>query len=143
MEFHIGDRIRIKAYKDLPEEKQNKGFARMTQKLGTVEDRLFSESIGDFLYRIKFDDFERSTLLYTQDLLEPYSDNVTYYHEFDYLDNVVVARFYEVRDDVETEIARGHGHIIHEGAVGIAQAASYALKKILENLNDGKLTKFN
>jgi hypothetical protein len=143
MEFHIGDRIRVKAYKDLPEEKQSKGFARMAQKVGTVEDRMFSEKVGDFLYRIKFDDFEKSAKLYTADLLEPYSDNVTYYHEFDYLENVVVARFYEVRDDVETEIARGHGHIIHEGAIGIAQAASYALKKILEKMNDGSLTKFN
>lgn len=135
MEFNIGERVRVKS--------NSKRGARMVGSVGTVEDKMFSAKVGAFLYEINFDEFERSTKLWSEEDLELYSDNVTYYHEFDYLDNVVVARFYELRDDVETEIARGHGHIIHEGAVGIAQAASYALKKILENLNNGKLTKFD
>ena len=62
---------------------------------------------------------------------------VTYRHEFDYLDNVVVCRFYEVQGKVETEIMRGHGHIIHEGAMGIAQASAYALKKIWQKMEGG------
>ena len=70
------------------------------------------------------------------ELLVPYVEEVvTYYHEFDYLDNVVVARFYEVKGEEMTEIARGHGHIIHEGALGIAQASSYALKRIYQKIN--------
>ena len=63
-------------------------------------------------------------------------ENVTYRHEFDYLNNVVIARFYEIRDGVETEIARNHAHILHEGILGIAQATSYALKKIYDRLNE-------
>ncbi len=32
------------------------------------------------------------------------------------------------------EIARGHGHVIHPGALGIAQAMSYACKRIWNDL---------
>ena len=34
------------------------------------------------------------------------------------------------------EIARGHGHVIHHGALGIAQAMSYACKRIWNDLLD-------
>lgn len=53
-----------------------------------------------------------------------------YYHEITYLDKVVLVVLYEATEDGPVEIARGHGHIIHEGARGITQATSYALKKI-------------
>ena len=140
MAFNIGDRIKTKAYEDLPEELRNNGIAKMTKKFGTIEDRMYSESADKFFYVIKFDGFKTTShKMWSEDYLEAYSVNVTYHYEFDYLDNVVVARFYEIRDGVKTEIGRGHGHIIHEGAVGISQAASYALKKIFENLNGGSL----
>ena len=32
------------------------------------------------------------------------------------------------------EIGRGHGHVIHHGAIGIAQAMSYACKRIWNEL---------
>lgn len=52
---------------------------------------------------------------------------------------MVVAKFIETKGDTETELGRGHGHMIHEGALGIAQASSYALKKIFEKMNGGTL----
>lgn len=55
---------------------------------------------------------------------------------FEVLDNVVVGAMFETVGNRKTEITRGHGHIIHEGSVGIAQAASYALKKAFENLKN-------
>ncbi len=53
-----------------------------------------------------------------------------YYHEITYLENVVLAVLYENTEDGPVELARAHGHIIHEGADGIAQAASYAMRLI-------------
>lgn len=138
MEFHIGDRVRHKTFEELPEDIKIEGKGKMSGKIGVIKDRMFSESVGDFLYEVKFDDYKTSHKLYTQRHLAAYNDNVSYCHEFEYLENVVVARFYEVRDDVKKEIGRGHGHIIHEGAIGIAQASSYALKKIYESLNGDK-----
>lgn len=53
-----------------------------------------------------------------------------YYHEITYLENVVLVVLYENTEDGPVELARAHGHIIHEGADGIAQAASYAMRLI-------------
>lgn len=53
-----------------------------------------------------------------------------YWHEIEYLENVVLVVLYEATEDGPKELARAHGHIIHEGAEGIAQAASYAMRLI-------------
>lgn len=53
-----------------------------------------------------------------------------YYHEIEYLENVVLVILYEATGAGPVELARAHGHIIHEGAAGIAQATSYAMKGI-------------
>jgi hypothetical protein len=131
MEFNIGERVRVKS---------NGKKGRMAGATGTIEDSMWSNKTNGFLYQISFDDFVRSQKLYSSEELELCDENVTYCHEFEYLENVVVARFYEIRNEVKTEIGRGHGHIIHKGAIGIAQASSYALKKIFENMNGGSLT---
>jgi hypothetical protein len=55
--------------------------------------------------------------------------------KIDIADNVVVA----IMMQGERQIGRGHGHIIHEGAIGIAQAASYALKMLYTNMNGGSM----
>lgn len=52
-------------------------------------------------------------------------------------ENLVAVRFYEDKGDKSTIIGRAHGHVFHEGAEGIAQAGSYALKRLLEKINDG------
>lgn len=142
MEFKIGDRVKVKEYADIIEAHRTKGVARLHGKVGTVTDKLWSEVNGDFIYRVHFDGYERpSNKMWTdKQLFILIKKPVEYKFEFEYLDNVVVAVFYEVVGDTKTEIARGHGHIIHEGALGIAQAASYALKKMFEKMNGGTLS---
>ena len=53
-----------------------------------------------------------------------------YFYKITYLDNLVLVVLYEATGDGKKELARGHGHIIHEGAAGVAQAASYAMRGI-------------
>lgn len=53
-----------------------------------------------------------------------------YYHEVTYLDHVVLVVLYEATEAGPVELARAHGHIVHEGAAGIAQATSYAMKRV-------------
>jgi len=134
--FKIGDRVSVKNYKDIPEEFQSKGIARMCGERGVVEDVFFSEANSSNLYIIKFDNFEKSTKLWHQDMLNKVENRVTYFYEIECLDNIVLARFYETHDDNRVEIAKGHGHIIHEGALGVAQAASYALKRIYYDISN-------
>lgn len=53
-----------------------------------------------------------------------------YYHEIEYLENIVLVVYYEATEDGPREIARGFGRIIYDGEKGIAQATNYAMKKI-------------
>lgn len=142
MTYEIGTRVRTKNYCDLPEEMRIRGGISKTCGLdGEIIDRLYSESRGDYVYRIRFDGARiASTAQFMDGSFDVIEDDplpVTYKHEFEYLENLVVARFYEVYEDgTQVEIAKGHGHIFHDGALGIAQAASYALKKLYQSMEN-------
>lgn len=134
-EFAIGDRVRVRDYNDIPKEHQSKGFARMCGEVGTVEDVFYSEAKQCDLYVIQFDNFTNSTKLWIEDLLEAVVESVTYNYEFEFLENLVVARLYEYHEGGnKIEIEKGHGHIFHDGVEGITQAASYALKRIYHKI---------
>lgn len=141
MEFKIGDRVTVKEYESIPQKHQSKGVARLSGKQGTVMDKLYSEVNEGFIYKVHLDGYDRpSNKMFTEEqlyILIPIPTEVKI--EFEHLDNVVVAKLFEVVGDTKTEIARGHGHIIHDGTLGIAQAASYALKKLYEKMNGGTI----
>ena len=132
MEFKIGDRVKVKEYADILESYRTKGVARLSGEVGTVVDKLYREGAGCFIYRVHFDGYDRpSYKMWTEHQLYVLLNiPKEYKYEFENLDNVVIAIFYEVVGDTKTEIGRGYGHIIHEGSLGIAQASAYALKKI-------------
>ena len=146
-EFYIGDRVRVKDYTEVSDVQKaktikdkpymwNAGKAKIAGKEGVIVDKLYSEAHSRFIYFLHLDGYEiKSHAQFDGDSLEVIQNEpITYCHEFEYLDNVVIARFYEVRGDQKTELARGHGHIMHDGAFGIAQASSYALKKIMDKI---------
>lgn len=132
--FNIGDRVRVRPYAELPEDVKNKATATLCGKEGEIVDIVFSNAKHRLFYTVHLDGYDKpSHKLFSEDSIDlaPKVVEPTYRHEFDYLENVVVARFIEIdTDGNETEIGRAHGHIIHPGAYGIAQAASYALKQI-------------
>ena len=135
-EFAIGNRVRVRDYNDIPEEHRTQGVSKMCGEIGTIEDVFYSEGKKCNLYVIQFDNYTKSLKLWRSELLEEVNEDVSYGYEFDFCDNVVVAILYEYKEESKTELARGHGHIIHEGAIGIAQAASYALKRIYYKMAD-------
>ena len=147
--FEIGDRVRIKDYADLPEECRNSGFAKTCGKEGEIVDMIWSRAKQAGLYRICFDGNEKASRAdYPEGSFESIPDipDATYRFEFDFAENVVIAIFYEYRryeNQVEskTELARAHGHIIHEGAIGIAQATSYAVKRCYDKVAGNDTTK--
>lgn len=139
MDYKIGDRVRVKLYENLTGEMKNKGVARIAGKCGEVVDKLWSESNGCVFYKLKLDDYStpsRANFLEDSIELVPEQEEPTYTYEFEMLENLVVARLYEVTEGGKTEIAKGHGHIFHDGVYGIAQASSYALKRIMQALED-------
>ena len=143
MEYNIGERVRIRKYEEMPDSVKHKGIAKNAGNDGEIVDKLWSAARDQMVYRIQFDGFDRfSKTDFVEGTFDRISDlkaKKTYTYEFDYLDTVTVARLYEVDEDGnKTEIAKGHGHLIHNGALGIAQSASYALKRIYQDLNGGK-----
>ena len=141
MEFNIGERVRIKAYDEIPDKSKNKRMGMLAGLEGEIVDKLHSELKGCTVYKIHFNAFDRpSKCDFTEDCIKLIGDDKTEYtYEFEYLENLVVARLYEIKDGAKVEIAKGHGHVFHNGAYGIAQAASYALKRICNELNGGTL----
>lgn len=138
MEFKIGDRVMVREYNSIPTDLQSKGVAKLCGQKGVVIDKLYSESVSEYIYIVQFDGSKTcSTHRWVEAELWALNSTAEYSIEFTYLENLVVARLYEVDDESKTEIGRGHGHIFHDGALGIAQAASYAMKKLYEKMNGG------
>lgn len=140
MEYSIGTRVRVKSYGDLPTSMQVRGgIVKVCGLDGEIVDKLYSEAKSGYIYKIQIGGSKTASRVDfidgSFDVIEDDPVPVTYMHEFEYLDNIVIARFYEVYEDgTQVEIARGHGHIIHDGVVGVAQASSWALKKIYEKI---------
>lgn len=137
--FSIGDRVRVRDYEDIPKKLKSSGGARMCGEIGTIEDVFYSEARQCDLYVIQFDNYETSSKLWFDEQLKKVDEGVTYDYEFEFLEKLVVARLYEIKEDSKTQIAKGHGHINNDGVDGIAQAATFALKRIQKDLcNRGK-----
>ena len=120
-EFNIGDRV----------------YSRPYEEEGVVEDKLFSSSRGDWVYIVSFGDND-SAPHFGGDIEDVAAEKTYRWEVFQADNNVVTAVMYEVVDGMVSEIDRKHGHIIHRGEIGVAQAASYAMKKIYIGMNDGQ-----
>lgn len=144
MEWNIGDRVRVKEYEDIPSELKckttdgsphlwNSGKAKVCGLAGTVTDKMYSAAYECDIYRITFEGQRYpSRSLFDAESLMPIVEELPpeYRFEIEQAGTVVVVRML----CGDEEIVRGHGHIIHEGILGIAQATSYALKKFYEKL---------
>ena len=126
MSYNIGEEVRVK----------------LTDERGVITDKMFSEAKGIYIYVIKSHDCD---MLFMREgsQLEPYKRAKEYKVETEIADNVVIGIIYEIDGDLKTEVCRGHGHIIHEGAEGIAQACSYAYKQAFTAIDSGIYLKQN
>ena len=120
MNFNIGDSVKVK----------------QTKEIGVITDKMYSERKECHMYVIKPDNGGRS-FMRNEDEIEPNRKEAEYIVETQIADNVVVGIIYEVIDGMKTEVCRGHAHIIHEGAEGIAQACSYAYKRAFSSIDTG------
>lgn len=140
MEFNINDRVRVRQYEDIPENLRNIGLGKSAGKDGEIVDILWSNAKEAYVYSILFDGCDTPSRTYfvegTFDLISEL-EKAEYTYEFEYAENLVVARLYEIKGDTRKLVSRGHGHIFHNGVLGIAQAASYALKRIYKDLEGG------
>lgn len=121
--FKIGDRVKI-----IP-----------NQEYGIITDIMFSYKHKQNIYEVFSDDVDGDVFLgtYIACDLEPapkprdFSMDI----KIDIAQNIVIATLYENLGDLGNKpLRKGHGHIIHDGELGIAQAASYACRRLYESL---------
>ena len=108
--------------------------------VGKVTDVMYSSSKDAYTYEVTND--QTAAELFGEDelVLVPEKKEYSMSIQIDIAHNVVIASLFEKDGDNLNPLAKGHGHLIHEGANGIAQAASYACKRLYENLG-GQIVK--
>lgn len=116
--FLIGDRVKIPS---------------KSGKIGNVADIWTSLYQNAVMYAV--DDESGNRGLYAENQLEAAPVPITYRFTATIDGNVAVVCMYAAEGDKETVISRGHAHIIHDGPTGLAQAASYAAKRMFESLD--------
>ncbi len=101
---------------------------------GKVTDVLYSASKDRYTYEVTNEEDE-VTESFAEDDLKAASD-IEYSMDIkiDIANNVLIATLYEHKGDQVKSICKGHGHLIHSGAVGIAQAASYACNRLWKTI---------
>ena len=102
--------------------------------IGKVTDVMYSSSKDAFTYEVTNE--QTGAELLSEEELQPVPEKKGYSMDIriDVASNVVIATLYEETGDTKSPLAKGHGHMIHEGALGVAQAASYACKRLYESL---------
>lgn len=98
-----------------------------------VMDCLYSTRDDEWLYELRSDGEDIGT--YEEHNLELAPVKKEYRIEMEVCDSVVICKLIDGTNG--EEISRGHGHVIHLGDIGVAQAASYAARQMYISMNGG------
>lgn len=116
--FQVGDRVKIPS-KQLV--------------IGTICDIWHSIVQDKLMYAVDIEGGSRG--LYREDQLEPAPLPIEYTFSTTVENNVAVVCMIATQGEKSWVHARGHAHILHDGAVGMAQAVSFAAKRMFESLD--------
>lgn len=117
--FQIGDRVKIPS---------------KSNKIGTVADIWTSLAKAAVMYAVENED-DGYAGMYAEDQLEPAPLPTDYSFEANIDGNVAVVTMTAKQGNRTWIYARGHAHILHDGEVGLAQAISYAARRMFESLD--------
>lgn len=117
--FQIGDRVIIPS---------------KANKVGIVSDIWASMAKATVMYAVENED-DGYCGMYSEHQLKPEPIPINYSFEAHIDGNVAVSTMIATQGDKTWIYARGHAHIIHDGAVGMAQAISYASRRMFEALD--------
>lgn len=116
--FQIGDRVKIPS-------------KQLT--IGIVCDIWKSLAQEKLMYAVDIEGGSKG--LYMENQLEPAPLPIEYSFSATVENNVAVVAMIAKQGDKTWVHARGHAHILHDGAVGEAQAVSFAAKRMFESLD--------
>ena len=117
--FQIGDRVKVPS---------------RVGKVGLVVDIWISVANATVMYAVEYED-DGYHGMYSEDQLELEPIPVEYRFEISIEDNAAVVAMIATQGEKSWVYARGHAHILHDGEVGMAQAVSYASKRMFESLD--------
>ena len=117
--FQIGDRVKYPAPK---------------LRIGIIADIWESFSSGTRMYTVR-DEEDGHCAMYAEAQLEPAPLPIDYSFESHIDGNVAVVTMIATQGEKSWVYARGHAHILHDGEVGMAQAISYAARRMFETLD--------
>ncbi len=123
--FQIGDRVKIPA---------------KAETIGIVTDIWSSMAQSRTMYEVAYES-NGTKGLYAEDQLElaPIPTEYTFETKID--GNVAVVAMIAKQGEKAWVYARGHAHILHDGEVGMAQAVSFAAKRMFESLDSKQESK--
>ena len=117
--FQIGDRVKIPS---------------KSNKIGVVTDIWSSLAKATVMYAVE-NESDGYCGMYAENQLELAPIPTDYSFEAHIDGNVAVVTMIATQGDKTWVYARGHAHILHDGEVGMAQAISYASKRMFESLD--------
>lgn len=117
--FQIGDRVKIPAKQDV---------------FGAISDIWSSLAQDRTMYEVTLEG-NGSKGLYAENQLEPAPIPISYSFESHIDGNVAVVTMSATQGEKTWIYARGHAHILHDGEVGMAQAISFAARRMFESLD--------
>lgn len=116
--FKIGDRVKLPSKKE---------------QIGTVSDIWSSLVQSCVMYAVDTEGGHRG--LYMEDQLEPAPIPITYTFSITLENNVAVVVMTAHQEEKSWVYARDHAHILHDGEAGMAQAVSFAAKRMFESID--------
>jgi DNA-binding Xre family transcriptional regulator len=117
--FQIGDRVKIPS---------------KANKIAIVNDIWTSLAKSVLMYAVENED-DGYCGMYAEDQLEPAPLPIDYSFDAHIDGNVAVVAMTAKQGNRTWIYARGHAHILHDGEVGLAQAVSYAARRMFETLD--------
>ena len=117
--FQIGDRVKIPSKQEA---------------FGTVSDIWSSLAQDRTMYEV-LHETNGTKGLYAENQLEPAPIPTSYSFESHIDGNVAVVTMIATQGEKSCVYARGHAHILHDGEVGMAQAISFAARRMFESLD--------
>ena len=117
--FQIGDRVKIPSKQDV---------------IAVVTDIWCSMSQSKTIYEVTYES-NGTKGMYAEDQLELAPIPTEYSWEAHIEGNVAVVVMNATQGEKTWVYARGHAHILHDGEVGMAQAISFAAKRMFESLD--------
>ncbi len=117
--FQIGDRVKIPS---------------KAETIGVVTDIWSSLAQERTMYEVAYES-NGNKGLYAENQLEPAPIPTEYTWEAHIDGNVAVVTMIAKQGEKTWVYARGHAHILHDGEVGMAQAISFAARRMFESLD--------